>query len=61
MGDRYHWHEKCQKCKGSLLVYYAESSEVTTVTCPHCKTEYEIVMSFKLRKKHKLPHLWQKG
>ena len=51
MGDRYTFSEKCPKCFNQIFCSYAESSEQTETKCPHCGTEFNIVMDFKLEEK----------
>jgi hypothetical protein len=53
MGDRYQWDEKCPECGTNIDVYYAESCEMTSVTCWGCGWVFDIVMSFKLVKTKK--------
>ena len=51
MGDRYHWYQPCPHCKERMLIYYAESCDSTDTQCYKCGTEYDVIMSFKLKPK----------
>lgn len=51
MGDRYEFSQKCPKCFNKIPCHYAESCGHTTTKCPHCGTEFNIVMDFKLEEK----------
>ena len=51
MGDRYHWYQPCPHCKERMLIYYAESCDSTDAQCHKCGTEYDVIMTFKLKPK----------
>ena len=53
MGDRYEWDEPCPECGKTIEVGYAESCEITSVTCWECGWVFDIVMNFKLVKSNK--------
>ena len=53
MGDRYTWIESCPVCAEEMLVAYAESCGMTTVTCCTCGTVFDIKLRFVLKIQNK--------
>jgi len=51
MGDRYTMVRECPYCGEETEGYYADSCEITSARCEHCKKEFNIVLDFEFIKK----------